>query len=213
MKVVYCFDEQFLPILYPDFRIQLEGDYVHKGCLFMGRGRPKGHDSALFFVRNHVSEIDISVANRAALVSLAYSRKARIAPKSMAAYVEKLPLNLFKEELKHFMATGKWEKVESNDMQAYELFFALRESRESFLKVYFKLRERLPYQVIWSYVLSFFGRVAEFDPKNSRFTKSYNDLLYSSKKNLSKYKMAFYFIDGDMEFNEASFVSFLLSVR
>jgi len=209
---IYCYDPEIVAQVYPELTVVREGDYVGHGQLFIGRGQPFGEPDAYQVTRVLNQQTEISLPDRWKVVEKAHERKGKRIPKSLQKYVERMDPEEFITELRYFMACTKWVKLSSMEAKIYMLFDALTQSRDSFMKQYFALRQTYSYQEIWASVVTFFLRVVNYDSTDTNISDFYKKVIERFKNQSSKIRSALTFFNTNV-YNEVTVVMFFLSVR
>ena len=182
MRTLHLYDRALLPILFPDYILTKEPSELPEKTIFLGRQRVFGADSAFAFKPFLSEAVDVSLPDRAAVMTFVYNRKNVRLTKSIKKYVDKLNDLDFYKELRYFMAASKWKKFSVLDVKVYELFKALTQSKAEFLNLYFKLRKDHVLNELWSSVLTFFQRVAQDTSEDKSLSDYYRTIIETFKR-------------------------------
>lgn len=212
MIIIYLYDPLFLGVLYPDLRVYKGGAYVGHGWVYDGKERIVG-DPGAFWLVSSPNKAEIKILSREDLVKHAYSRKGKKCPDRILKRI----LNLSREELigelKLFMTLGRWKNLSCVNLRVYQLFDAMCESKSKFLCEYFRLRDELSFNVLWSSILTFFIRVIDVDEGNDpNVSAFYKSIILRFKDQSGKLKSVVDLLLRN-HFDELMALDFILGIR
>lgn len=214
MKNLYMCDLEYLPIIFPDYKVVRECEYVKKGWIYIGHADVPGDMEAICLSPFLNKTVNLSLPDNVAVVKFAYGRKGKdIVPSQILKHVgatrEKL---IFMGELKRFMAVGKWEISSDVDAKIYKMFGALIQDHRQFLNQYFILRETYSFEHIWESLLTFFRRVVDAKADTSKFSSYYRRQIDSVRVYRDRISGILALFSRN-HFDEAVVLDFILGLR
>jgi hypothetical protein len=214
MKNLYICDFEFLPVIFPDYKIVRECEYVKKNCVYVGRESIPGDLEAICVSPFLNRFVDISLPDNISIVRFVHTRKGKT---QVPSQVEKHVLalhekSIFMDELKRFMAVGKWASLADADARVYRMFGSLLETRRDFLSHYFTLREVYSFEHIWECILTFFRRVVDTKADLRDFTQYYRRIIEGFRKHKDQLSGVLSFLSRN-HFDEIVLLDYLLGLR
>ena len=192
MKILFIYDESFLPFLFPNHRVvQHPGEICSKPTIFISKNNrlPGGFGDNLIVKVPFVMQVcDFKLVGKISILKFISEVREVKLTKSIEAHVFKMPDRDFLSFVKMSIAAGKWIKAEGDEIKIYNLFQSLLESKEKFLVDYFRALKDNSFQEVWSSVLTFLTRLDMFDSQKESLSEFYRTLIFNAKKNLVDYK-------------------------
>ncbi len=214
MKNLYISDFEFLPIVFPDYRLVRECEYVKKGWIYIGRDSVPGDLEAICVVPFLNRTVDVSLPDNLAITKFAYSRKGK---DKIPSQVEKRVMAIrekyiFVDELKRFMAVGKWVSLTDVDVKVYRMFRSFLETRRDFLYQYFSLREVYSFEYVSDCILTFFRRVVDVKTDLQDFSRYYRKIIDGFRHYREQILASLFFLSRN-HFDETVFLAYLLELK
>lgn len=171
-KTVKVSDPYLLRFFYPDFQVVTEITYseLDRDVIYAGASRKNLVNFLSKNTRRFINTVgtpDMDFANKEQIAKWVFSKKGKTPTEKQIETIKNQDDDFFMYSLKVFWITGKWVGgSEESDTTMFDLFQASVSSLKDVLKIYFKLVENLPPQVVESSFLTFLSRVHNLDDQS-----------------------------------------------
>lgn len=210
---IHCYNINLLKILYPGYKISDKEQFIAKQIIYTGNKPVVGDHEVIYYHSYMNKNVEIKLHDCKSVVCHAYKRKkVKIVPKSIIRHIEKLPVDRLEQELRLFMAVGKWSKGLTTDVKVYKLFDVLGQSKKQVLSVYFALRRQHHVYELWGSILTFLIRVKNFKDDGAIVSDYYKEIIKSFQNRSSKLSSIVNLLYKN-HFNEIVILNTLLKVR